>query len=169
MNMVKWAKKTVSRNRRSRKAISTIMANLTMLIIVVFLSAMLFVWAISSFGLYQGGAGYWFSSKSMANQERISIENVFFSSCPSGVNNCYKIYVRNVGAIPFTIGGVYINGTLAPSISPPVVVNVTQVVCLSCSSIASWQIPGALWAHSDVQTIKVATIRGTIQTSQWVA
>jgi len=159
------------------------MANLTMLIIVVFLSAMLFVWAISSFGLYQGGAGYWFSSKSLANQERISIENVYFgcgatpcsgysgacaTSPPDPHCNYYKIYVRNVGAIPFTIGGVYINGTLAPFVSPQVVVNVTQAVCLSCGS-NGWLIPGALWAHNNVQTIKIASIRGTVQTNQWVS
>ncbi len=87
-----------------------------MLIIVVFLSAMLFVWAISSFGVYQGGAGYWFSSKSLANQERVSIENVNFVTV--GASHYVKIYVRNVGAVPFTVGGVYVNGSLLPSISP---------------------------------------------------
>src|SRR5215471_17509284 len=109
MNMVKWAKAKVNRNRRSRRAISTIMANLTMLIIVVFLSAMLFVWAVSSFGVYQGGAGYWFSSRSLANQERLSVENVYFTGSS---NNVVKIYVRNVGTIPFTVSAIYLNGTI---------------------------------------------------------
>ncbi len=54
MGLVRWAKKTIDKNRRSRSAISTIMANLTMLVIVVVLSSLLFVWAISSFGAYQG-------------------------------------------------------------------------------------------------------------------
>ncbi len=180
MSIVKWAKKTISRNRRSRKAISTIMANLTMLIIVVFLSAMLFVWAISSFGLYQGGAGYWFSSKSLANQERISIENVYFTCAtlpcstlhpgPS-TNNIVKIYIRNVGAIPFTIASVYLNGTLLTNLS--LIVNVTQVCSLgtSCASTGGLVIgsPGPYWSHGSFQTIKVATLRGTLQTSQWVA
>src|SRR5436853_5951085 len=103
MGLVKWARKTVDRNRRSRKAISTIMANLTMLVIVVSLSSLLFVWAISSFGAYQGGAGYWFSSRSVANQERVTVENVLFTGSCGTCNNIVKIYVRNVGTVPVTI------------------------------------------------------------------
>src|SRR5437899_5751388 len=110
MSLVKWARKTVDRNRRSRKAISTIMANLTMLIIVVSLSSLLFIWAVSSFGAYQGGAGYWFSSRSVANQERMSVEGFYFYNCNS--HNCALTYVRNVGTIQFTIVSVYINSTL---------------------------------------------------------
>src|SRR5438552_12390376 len=133
MSLVKWARKTVDRNRRSRKAISTIMANLTMLIIVVSLSSLLFIWAVSSFGAYQGGAGYWFSSRSVANQERMSVEGVYFycqpSPCGSGGLNYGLVYVRNVGTIPFTIVSVYINSTLynSPATFPALQVNVSQV------------------------------------------
>src|SRR5213593_1057822 len=108
MGLVRWAKKTIDKNRRSRSAISTIMANLTMLVIVVVLSSLLFVWAVSSFGAYQGGAGYWFSSRSIANQERLSVEGAYFYS--SGSTNYALVYVRNVGTIPFTIASVYLNG-----------------------------------------------------------
>ncbi len=174
MSIVKWAKKGINRNRRSRRAISTIMANLMMLVIVVFLSAMLFVWAISSFGIYQGGAGYWFSSKSQANQERISLENAYFTcalTCgsPGATNNVVKLYIRNVGAIPFRIASIYVNGTLY-NISPALNINVTQVCAVpACGSTAGLTLSGQTWMHNDVQTIKVATLRGTIFTSQWVA
>src|SRR5881628_4195790 len=110
--MIRWAEKRNRRNHRSRKAIATIMANLTMLVIVVSLSSLLFVWAISSFGAYQGGAGYWFSSRSIANQERLSVENAFFTGSCGTCNNIIKVYVRNVGTIPFTIASVYVNSTL---------------------------------------------------------
>ncbi len=139
------------------------MANLTMLVIVVVLSSLLFVWAVSSFGAYQGGAGYWFSSKSLANQERISVENVFFYT--SGPTNFAKIYVRNVGTIPFTIASAYLNGTLY-NLSPQPTVNVTQVVVLGSSSLALTQNPTV--GKGDVQTIKIATLRGTIATSTWI-
>src|SRR3989442_10323412 len=105
MSLVKWAKSRIEKNRGSRRGISTIMANLTMLVIVVSLSSLLFVWAISSFGAYQGGAGYWFSSRSIANQERVSVENVYFGS------SLINIYVRNVGTIPFTVVSLYLNGS----------------------------------------------------------
>ncbi len=170
MGRVRWARKTVDRNRRSRKAISTIMANLTMLVIVVVLSSLLFVWAISSFGAYQGGAGYWFSSRSLANQERLSIEGAYFVP---GSTNFALIYVRNVGTIPFTIASVYLNQTLYQV--TPLQLNVSQVypagiapnqvaaynanpsaysgLCMTCAGQAL--VPGQ-W------TVTVATQRGTV-------
>jgi len=163
MSIVKWAKKQIERNRRSRKGISVIMANLTMLVIVVVLSSMLFIWAVSSFGVYQGGAAYWFSSKSLANQERVSVEAAYFTGAG---NNIVKIYVRNVGPIPFTIGSVYINSSLY-NLSPNITVNVTQVVAVPSSN--GLTLVGQTWTHGDVQTIRVATLRGTLSTTTWVA
>ncbi len=160
MSLVRWARRKIDRNRRSRKAISTIMANLTMLIIVVSLSSLLFIWAISSFGAYQGGAGYWFSSRSLANQERVSVELVAFTS-----PNVANIYVRNVGTIPFTIASAYLNST-QQGLSQ--VVNVTQSVQLGG--------PGGMvftgftaWKSGYVQTVTVATLRGTVVTTTWVS
>src|SRR2546421_7728958 len=108
---VKSARSSVKRVRRSRKGISTIMANLMMLVIVVSLSGLLFVWATSSFGAYTGGAGYWFTSRSIANQERVSVEAVYFGST-GAINNLVTLYVRNVGATPFSVASVYVNSTL---------------------------------------------------------
>src|SRR5437016_8214699 len=127
VSTVRWAKSGVKKNRRSRKGISTIMANLTMLIIVVSLSGMLFVWATSSFGAYTGGAGYWFTSRSIANQERVSLEAVYFGSTgPS--NNLVTLYVRNVGTTPFTVASVYENSTLYQISQSPIPVNQVQSI-----------------------------------------
>jgi len=133
------------------------MANLTMLVIVVSLSSLLFVWAISSFGAYQGGAGYWFSSRSIANQERVSVENVYFGT------SLINIYVRNVGTIPFTISSLYLNGSQTGVTR---MINVTQVY--------GFQIPYTSFtssapAHGDIQKITVATSRGTVVTTTWVS
>ena len=181
MSLVKWARKTVDRNRRSRKAISTIMANLTMLIIVVSLSSLLFIWAISSFGAYQGGAGYWFSSRSVANQERMSIEGAYFYA-PGNGQNYALIYVRNVGTIPFTIVSVYINSTLynSPNTFPVLQVNVSQVapICPSSNGICGPPPNGGginmhftqpTVGHGDTQTVTIATQRGTVLTTTWVS
>jgi hypothetical protein len=175
MSLVKWARKTVDRNRRSRKAISTIMANLTMLIIVVSLSSLLFIWAVSSFGAYQGGAGYWFSSRSVANQERMSVEGAYFYQ--SGGLNYALVYVRNVGTIPFTIVSVYINSTLynSPGTFPALQVNVSQVapicppggICGPNGGILRFGqgVPGS----GDTQTVTIATQRGTVISTTWVS
>ena len=157
MSLVKWAKNRIEKNRRSRRGISTIMANLTMLVIVVSLSSLLFVWAISSFGAYQGGAGYWFSSRSIANQERVSVENVYFGS------SVINIYVRNVGTIPFTISSLYLNGSQTGVTR---MINVTQVYgfAIPYTSFTS-SAPG----HGDIQKITVATSRGTVVATTWVS
>jgi hypothetical protein len=179
MSLVRWARKTVDKNRRSRKAISTIMANLTMLIIVVSLSSLLFIWAISSFGAYQGGAGYWFSSRSIANQERMSVEGVYFYTASGGINYGL-IYVRNVGTIPFTIVSVYINSTLynSPNTFPALQVNVSQVapICPASNGICGQPYGGINMfftqptvGHGNTQTVTVATQRGTVVTTTWVS
>jgi len=157
---VRWANSETKKNRRSRKGISTIMANLTMLIIVVSLSGLLFVWATSSFGAYTGGAGYWFSSRSIANQERVSVEAVYFGSTGS-VNNLLTVYVRNVGTTPFTVASIYENSTLYQVSQSPIPVNQVQSIQIFLS--------GQTWAKGDLQTIRVATIRGTTVTATWVS
>ena len=162
MSIVKWAMSRLERNRRSRKAISTIMANLTMLIIVVFLSSLLFVWAVTSFGAYQGGAGFFFSSRSLANQERLSVENVFFYQ--SGPSYFAKIYVRNVGSIPVTVASVYVNSSLYNIAQQTI--NVTQVVLMVGSN--GLQLTGA-YGQGSVQKMTLATLRGTTFITTWVA
>ena len=161
MSLLKWAKNRIERNRKSKRGIATIMANLTMLVIVVSLSSLLFVWAISSFGAYQGGAGYWFSSRSIANQERVSVENAFFTGSCGTCNNIIKVYVRNVGTIPFTISSVYLNSTLFQFSQTVNVGNVT-------TTPLTMTLSGTTWAHNDIQKITVATQRGTITTTTWV-
>ncbi len=157
MSLVKWAKSRIEKNRRSRRGISTIMANLTMLVIVVSLSSLLFVWAISSFGAYQGGAGYWFSSRSIANQERVSVENVYFGS------SVINIYVRNVGTIPFIISSLYLNGSQTGVTR---MINVTQVYGFA---IPYTSFTSSAPAHGDIQKITVATSRGTVVQTTWVS
>lgn len=165
MNLAKWAIRRIEKNRRSKRGISTIMANLTMLVIVVTLSSLLFVWAISSFGAYQGGAGYWFSSRSIANQERLTVENAFFTGSCGSCNNIVKIYVRNVGTIPFTLASVYVNGSLYQI--TPQSIGVGNVTAVPPSGLSL--VNGQVWAHGDIQKITVATTRGTVVTTTWVS
>ncbi len=159
--MGKWAIKE-KRPSKSDRAISTIMANLTMLIIVVFLSTLLFTWSIASFGAYQTGAGYWFSNRSLANQERPVVENVFFYQ--SGPSYFAKIYVRNVGTIEVTIDSVYINSTRY-NITPQTF-GLNQVALLVGSNGLPLSGP---FAKGALQKITVVTLRGTTMATTWVA
>ena len=154
----------VDRNRRSRKGISTIMANLTMLIIVVVLASILFIWAVSSFGAYQGGAGYWFSSRSIANQERMSIEGTYFYTSSS--TNYALVYVRNVGTIPITIASVYVNSTLYV-ISPGLVITVSNVTAINGPNGLCMTCISQPLSHGSY-TVTVATTRGTVITTTTV-
>ncbi len=160
MATVSSARSGVKRNRRSRKGISTIMANLMMLVIVVSLSGLLFVWATSSFGAYTGGAGYWFSSRSIANQERVSVEAVYFGST-GPMNNLVTLYVRNVGTIPYTVASVYVNSTLYQVVQPPLAVNQVLSITITLS--------GQSWVHGDLQTVTVSTVRGTVVATTWAS
>lgn len=164
MIWMRWLRNCADRNRRSQRGISTIMANLMMLIIVVTLASMLFIWAISSLGAYTGGAGTWFSSRSIANQERPSVESVFFAyspNCPGGSTYCVTIYVRNVGTTPFTVSSIYINSTLYTQSSTPVLVSQVQQFLFGLT--------GQTLAKGDLQTVTVATQRGTVITTTWVS
>lgn len=142
------------------------MANLTMLVIVVVLSSILFVWATTSFGAYQGGAGYFFSSRSLASQERLNVEGVFFSGSPS--NNIVKVYVRNVGSIDVNVASVYVNGTVYTqcSGSPCPASSLVPVNQVGTFTII---LNGQTWTSGDLQTIALATQRGTVTTTQWVS
>jgi len=163
MSLAGWTKKLIDRNRRSRKGISTIMANLTMLIIVVVLSSILFVWAVSSFGAYQGGAGYWFSSRSIANQERMSIEGTYFYT--SSNTNYALVYVRNVGTIPITIASVYLNQTLY--VISPLIITVNNVTAINGPNGLNMNVLNQPLNHGSY-TITVATTRGTVVTTTTV-
>ncbi len=161
LRIADWVTVLTRKRRGSKLGISTIMANLTMLVIVVSLSSLLFVWAVSSFGAYQGGAGYWFSSRSIANQERVSMENVGFGSTGS-INNIVTVFVRNVGTIPFNVTSVYVNSTLT-QVSYRVLVNQVQSIPIILTT------PSLYWTHGAFYTITVATLRGTTVAATWVS
>ena len=87
------------------------------------------------------------------------MEGVFFSKTGS-TNNVVTVFVRNVGAVPFTVASVYLNSTLYNIVLPQVGVSQVQQVQLTLS--------GQLWVKGDLQTITVATLRGTTTQTTWV-
>jgi len=125
-----------------------------MVMAVFALGTILFAWATSSFGMYQGGAGVWFINRGDAMKERLIIECVDFT----GKYRKYMgIYVRNVGKIDLNIVAIYINGTIvdASKVNPsyPVTVTVGNVQMVNVTLSTPWN-------TGSVTTVMVATSRG---------
>jgi len=147
-----------------------------MVMAVFALGTILFAWATSSFGLYQGGAGIWFMNRGEAMKERLVIEQVSFTSkyvgpIPPPANELIILYVRNVGTIDCKIVAIYVNASAAPSmiktVNPPLTnggisLNVGSVTSINVTLFGTW--------HSgSVSTIAVATARGNIVSGVWKA
>ena len=102
-----------SRRLRSRRGISTVVANMMMIGITLSLAAILVAWAGQSYGAFSGGSQLFYQQRGQALQENFVIEEVFFNRTASPQQ--IFVFVRNVGFININIVAIYVNGTsLAP-------------------------------------------------------
>jgi len=153
---------------RYKKAVSPVIANVLMVMAVFALGTILFAWATSSFGMYQGGAGVWFVNRGDAMKERLIIECVDFT----GVAHQYiEIYVRNVGRIDFKIVAIYINGTIASMVTPSLSTGVTVTVGnVTLFRVTLYPTPPLYpWSAGSISTVMVATSRGNSATGTYEA
>lgn len=138
-----------------RRGVSTIIANLLIMSIVLSLSTVVFLWAMTSFGQQQGVTSQWFADREEATKESLIMEDVWYNS----TNSPYTLYVtvRNVGVIDVNIKATYFNATSrAPSTpSLPQSLLVGSKVTFKYTST---QIPGL--TSGKVYYIAVATERG---------
>jgi len=153
-------RRAIFRFIRGRRAISTLLANALVVAMVISLGTMLFIWTTGVMGVYQGGAGIWFMTRSEAAKERLAIEEVWFTG-PG--NTKIEIYVRNVGANEIKIAAVYVNSTQAWTGTRTVYVG--QVDNISLDLTAS----GLSWKPGCVTYITVATLRGNVVKGYWQA
>src|SRR6266487_6070671 len=131
-----------------------------MLVIVVSLSGLLFVWTTSSFGRLHWRGRILVLKPQHSKLGEVSVEAVYFGST-GPVNNLVTIYVRNVGTIPYTVASAYVNSTLYQVVQPPVPVNQVQSIRISLS--------GQSWSHEDLQTIRIANVRGMVASTNWAS
>jgi len=134
-----------------------------MVMAVFALGTILFAWATSSFGTYQGGAGVWFINRGEAMKERLVIEQVSFTSAfTPPLNELIVIYVRNVGTIDCKIVAIYVNALAIGSVSPatPISLNVGSVISINVTRT---------WYSGSVYRIGVATARGNVASGAWKA
>jgi len=97
----------MKRKWKSRLGVSTVIANMLMIMITLSLAAILVAWAGNSYGAFAGGSQLFFQQRSQALQENFVIEEAFFTKS----SNTLDIYVRNVGAIQINVVAIYVNGT----------------------------------------------------------
>jgi hypothetical protein len=98
------------RKLRRNLGVSTVIANLLMIMITLSLAAILVAWAGTTYGAFSGGAQLFFLQRGQAMQERFVIE--FVNTTRTGaMPNSLDIFVRNVGAEQINIVAIYVNGT----------------------------------------------------------
>jgi len=158
--MMKKNRRTIPRFMSSRRAISTLLANLLVVTMVVSLGTMLFIWTTGVMGMYQGGAGVWFSTRSEVMKERLAIEEVWFTNAVGQDRKNITIYVRNVGANEIKISAVYVNSTQVWTGTKTL--DVGQVDRISLTLTTSW-------GRGCVTYISVATLRGNVVKGYWQA
>ncbi len=97
------------RKWKSKLAVSTVIANMLMIMITLSLAAILVAWAGTSYGAFTGGSQVFFQQRGQALQERFVVENVFFNGTASPPT--VLVFVRNVGPEDLNIAAIYVNGT----------------------------------------------------------
>jgi hypothetical protein len=85
--------------------ISTVVANLMMIMITLSLGALLVAWAGTTYGSSTGGSQLYFVQRQQALEEQFTIENVFFTKSQGYID----IFVRNVGASQVSIVAIYVD------------------------------------------------------------
>ena len=150
---------------RSRRGISTVVANMMMIGITLSLGAILVAWAGQSYGAFSGGSQLFFQQRGQALQESFVIEEVFFEK--NTTNQQVFVFVRNVGLININIVAIYSNGTsLTPStvlkvFSPCSFTGTPSSVSMGVESVCefTWN-PTSAWTSGSLFFIVVASMRG---------
>ena len=158
--MTKKDRRSAPRIIGSRRAISTLLANVLVVTMVVSLGTMLFIWTTGVIGAYQGGAGVWFSTRSEVMKERLAIEEVWFTNVMGQDHKNVTIYIRNVGANELKISAVYVNSTQAWTGTKALEVGQVDKISLTLTTS---------WGRGCVTYISVATLRGNIVKGYWQA
>jgi TRAP-type mannitol/chloroaromatic compound transport system permease large subunit len=151
-------------NKRKLKrnlAVSTVVANMLMILITLSLAAILVAWAGTTYGAFSGGSSLFFQQRGQALQERYVVEQVFFNK----TTNSIMIFVRNVGSIEVHLVAIYVNG----SSHPPEAFNSGGWLCtlpgsdnglLPVQSVCEFNMNVSPWQPGDIITVVVASARG---------
>jgi hypothetical protein len=96
------------RKLKRKLGVSTVVANMLMILITLSLAAILVAWAGTTFGAFSGGSSLFFQQRGQALQERFVVENVYFDKYLSPP--VIRVFVRNVGVEETVMVALYVNG-----------------------------------------------------------
>jgi FlaG/FlaF family flagellin (archaellin) len=99
------------RKLKRKLGVSTVVANMLMILITLSLAAILVAWAGTTFGAFSGGSSLFFQQRGQALQERFVIENVYFDKYLGAI----RVFVRNVGVEETVIVALYVGGNPLPT------------------------------------------------------
>jgi hypothetical protein len=99
--------KIKTRKLGRKLAVSTVVANMLMILITLSLAAILVAWAGTTYGAFSGGSSLFFQQRGQALQERFVVENIYFDKYLGMI----RIFVRNVGVEETIMVALYINGS----------------------------------------------------------
>jgi hypothetical protein len=154
-------------NRRKLKrnlAVSTVVANMLMILITLSLAAILVAWAGTTYGAFSGGSSLFFQQRGQALQERYVVEQVFFNR--TGGTHTIMIFVRNVGTIQVNIVAIYVNGTPFSALGDfngagdAWLCRLPDDGLLPVQSVCEFNMTIPTWAAGDIITVVVASARG---------
>lgn len=147
--------------------VSTVIANMMMIVIVLSLAAILVAWTGTTYGAFSSGTQLYYNQRQQALQERFVIELVAFNNT-SG-NNQVIIFVRNVGSIDLQLVAIYINGNSPSSFKTPSVATGYCTVLparLGVQQMCIFNMTySTTWTSGTIFTIVVATARGNQATA----
>jgi hypothetical protein len=101
------------RRLKRKLGVSTVVANMLMILITLSLAAILVAWAGTTFGAFSGGSSLFFQQRGQALQERFVVENVYFDKYLSPP--VIRVFVRNVGVEETVMVALYVNGGPLPT------------------------------------------------------
>jgi FlaG/FlaF family flagellin (archaellin) len=141
----------------SRFGVSTVIANMLMILITLSLAAILVAWAGTSYGAFTSGSQIFFQQRGQALQERFVVENVFFAK----TQNQIRLFVRNVGVEQINVDAIYVNGTsLTPTGSGGTCTIPSGGLTMPVQKVCEFDLTWSNWTSGAIFNILVATARG---------
>lgn len=150
-----------SHERRSRGAISEIVATLIMILVVVSIGATIFAFATNGFGALGNSFANLSSNSSNQISENVVVEQVAFTNTGLSSTSGLTLYLMNAGINPSTIAAVYVQNVTANAFVKQFKSGTNLPGIINSGSVQAVEVTGLIPDHGTVYAITIATSLGT--------